>query len=348
MTDEDVRGEPEPARPDDAQDGGSSLPAVRVWPPGGSADAAQTVAARCAACGLDWRVHRSMCGFRMRCTCGQWIDVPPDPEALAPRAPDAAPVALPATRVPAPDPDGLVRMQLEPGEVLDEDLPVDLPLGPGVLERANVATRARWTTRTLVEFVALVGAILGPQLVVWLMSAGNETILLLPVTSFVSAFLVAIVVLASGPYGRLGLRGAAPVHWLAAIALAGGWFVAAQGFLWLLTHSLGDAAEDQFMPRLLEELGRGWTLVVVAVMPALLEEAVFRGVLQGRLLALLGRRAGLSVTALAFALCHGMPAVLPLHFGLGLTLGVLRERAGSLLPGVLMHFCYNATIVLTS
>ena len=67
--------------------------------------------------------------------------------------------------------------------------------------------------------------------------------------------------------------------------------------------------------------------------------------LQGRLIALYGRNLGLFVTATAFALVHGQPAVLPIHLSLGLYLGWLRERSNSLLPGMLMHFLYNGTLV---
>ena len=67
--------------------------------------------------------------------------------------------------------------------------------------------------------------------------------------------------------------------------------------------------------------------------------------LQGRLMALFGRFGGLFVTASAFAIVHGAPAVLPIHLSIGLYLGWLRERADSLLPCILMHFLYNGTLV---
>jgi membrane protease YdiL (CAAX protease family) len=82
------------------------------------------------------------------------------------------------------------------------------------------------------------------------------------------------------------------------------------------------------------------------VAPAVLEEVMFRGMLQGRLLALMGLRTGMLTTAAAFAVCHGGTLALPIHFGLGLYLGWLRQRSGSVLPGMLAHFSYNAMIVL--
>jgi membrane protease YdiL (CAAX protease family) len=106
------------------------------------------------------------------------------------------------------------------------------------------------------------------------------------------------------------------------------------------------AADTDFLAELVTRLGLPASLFVIAVCPAVLEEIVFRGMLQGRLMALLGHRVGFLVTAAAFAICHGAPIVLLVHFALGLYLGWLRERSGSLLPGMLMHFTYNGTLVV--
>ena len=67
--------------------------------------------------------------------------------------------------------------------------------------------------------------------------------------------------------------------------------------------------------------------------------------LQGRLQALLGRREALLLTAILFTLVHLSPVVFPLHFGLGMYLGWLRLRSGSLLPGMLLHFTYNGLVI---
>ena len=104
--------------------------------------------------------------------------------------------------------------------------------------------------------------------------------------------------------------------------------------------SLHDSSPWNF----LKERRRG-PLFVVAVTPAVLEEVIFRGMLQGRLMALMGRFGGFFVTAVAFAVVHGQPVALPIHLSLGLYLGWLRERANSLLPCMLMHFLYNGTLV---
>ena len=92
-------------------------------------------------------------------------------------------------------------------------------------------------------------------------------------------------------------------------------------------------------------MGLPAALFVVAVTPAVLEEIIFRGMLQGRLMALFGRGGGLFVTAAAFAIVHQSGPILPIHLGAGLYLGWLRERSDSLFPGMLMHFLYNGTLV---
>ncbi|MEO0653200.1 MAG: CPBP family glutamic-type intramembrane protease, partial [Planctomycetota bacterium] len=54
----------------------------------------------------------------------------------------------------------------------------------------------------------------------------------------------------------------------------------------------------------------------------------------------------IAIQAALFAAAHGSVHRLAVTFGLGLLLGTLRVRTGSLLPCVLVHFGYNATLVL--
>jgi membrane protease YdiL (CAAX protease family) len=178
----------------------------------------------------------------------------------------------------------------------------------------------------------------------WL-SRGREFELLLPFTSVVSGVLVASVVVCAGPYGSLGFARAAPRHFGEALLAATVGLAAAAGWLAVL-HGVPDGVETDAVQRLTDRLGVPVALFVVAATPAVLEEVMFRGMLQGRLLALCGVRIGLLLTAVAFALCHAQPNFLPIHLGLGLYLGWLRERAGSLLPGMLAHFAYNGAIVV--
>jgi membrane protease YdiL (CAAX protease family) len=216
---------------------------------------------------------------------------------------------------------------------------LDAPLRPGKVRNRSPTWQARWIDRTLLECLALLLALLGPPAAAFLLARGTEYELLLPLTSLVSAVLVAAIAVAT-PYGRLGFQRGAWRHYVEAVVAAG--LGVAFAVAWV--RLLGEAPADP-ISRLRTTLGLLPTLLVVAVAPAVLEEIAFRGLLQGRLLALLGERAGVVTTAIAFAVCHGMPLVLPIHFALGLYLGWLRLRAGTLLPGMLMHFVYNGTLV---
>ncbi len=87
------------------------------------------------------------------------------------------------------------------------------------------------------------------------------------------------------------------------------------------------------------------------VLAPILEELVFRGLAQTALLGSFGSSAHWSVTLVAaavFALMHiGQPwQVLPSLFLLGVALGWLYERTGSLLPSIFVHAGFNAVNVM--
>jgi membrane protease YdiL (CAAX protease family) len=328
-------------------DGSSELPAFRTWPPGRTFPDAEALAATCSGCSAHWRVHQSLGGFRLLCACGAWLEVPRPTTALptvaGPQAVEAA--ALPAPIGSVRDERGLVLLPGDDGETVFAPIRTDLPMAPGTLRRASASNQARWSTRTVLEMTALLLALLGPQLAAFLLADGREFELLLPFAGFVSGLLVALVVAVAGPVGLLGFR-PAPLRYIGEVALAtGAALLLAHGWIYVLEHTLPEISTDG-LERLIARLGLPMALLTIAVFPAVLEEIVFRGFLQGRLLALYGTGVGLVVTAAAFAICHGMPAVLPIHFGLGLWLGWLRQRSGSLWPGVLLHFLYNGTLVV--
>jgi len=87
--------------------------------------------------------------------------------------------------------------------------------------------------------------------------------------------------------------------------------------------------------------------VSAAVVAPILEEGIFRGLMQTVILNVLGRSqrwAVVVVSALIFSLVHvGQPwQVLPGLFVLGVVLGWLYERTGSLLPSIIVHAGFNA------
>lgn len=85
-----------------------------------------------------------------------------------------------------------------------------------------------------------------------------------------------------------------------------------------------------------------WVAVLsIVVCPAIFEELAFRGFLMARLTSLIGPRDALLMQASLFAILHMSPLILPSHFVIGLGLGVMRQRTGSLIPGMLAHAAWN-------
>lgn len=82
-------------------------------------------------------------------------------------------------------------------------------------------------------------------------------------------------------------------------------------------------------------------LLGLAVLPALLEETAFRGILLGRLGRAWGPGVAIPATALLFAAFHLSPAQFIVPLALGLLYGWLRWRTASLWPCILAHAVHN-------
>lgn len=91
-----------------------------------------------------------------------------------------------------------------------------------------------------------------------------------------------------------------------------------------------------------------WTIALVVIVPPLVEELAFRGIAYGALREVMTVREAMIVSSFAFALLHlSIPSLLT-HMPLGLYLVWLRERTGSLWPGVFAHACHNALVVIAA
>lgn len=88
------------------------------------------------------------------------------------------------------------------------------------------------------------------------------------------------------------------------------------------------------------------SLISIAVFPALFEEIAFRGVLFTQLNRVMSTTATIGVTAIAFSILHLSPISLIWIFPIGLVTGWLRMKTGVIWYGMILHFTYNATIVL--
>lgn len=84
-------------------------------------------------------------------------------------------------------------------------------------------------------------------------------------------------------------------------------------------------------------------LLALAVLPAVLEEALFRGVVLQTLLDSGSRFGAWLLTTLFFSLLHGNLAALPAHLLFGGALTLAEMRTGNLLVPMVMHAVYNAS-----
>lgn len=341
--------------------------APRTWPPGLVIAAENRVGATCAACDADWIVHRRLAGFRFSCgACGVWVQVGVTPDAvpleLAPSASlevrgsgELARVAgaeggidgalRPVEEMPR-DADGRVLVDLPLGRLYEGRIPTNLPLAPGALRHAEVEARRSWTNRTLVEIGAMFTALVAPHVALLLM-AERDAARLSPLASLVGGLLVVLIGMSAPHYTFKGMRPARPRFFFEGALVCALFVGAAIGWTSVVDGATGvrEMMEGEW-GELRELLGTPLLLAVLAIAPALFEELAFRGLLQGRLSALLGKTTGIGVTAAFFALAHGISWASPVHVAAGAYLGILRDRSGSLLPGMLLHFGYNATLVL--
>ena len=131
---------------------------------------------------------------------------------------------------------------------------------------------------------------------------------------------------------------------------------------WCIIAALGALAPSLFLQELLmpawpewiqqivDETNQQFSLImttrggyfVVALLAPVTEEVVFRGAVLGYLLK--SRRSAIIavvVSALLFALAHLNPAQMPHAFLIGLLLGWLYLRTGSILPGIIYHWANN-------
>lgn len=103
------------------------------------------------------------------------------------------------------------------------------------------------------------------------------------------------------------------------------------------------------LPNLVEQefdliLQNRWGYVVIGLLASLSEEVVFRGAILRSLLrsSRLSVWGAIALSALMFSVIHLNPAQLPHAFIIGLLLGWMYYRTGSILPGVAYHWANNS------
>lgn len=119
-----------------------------------------------------------------------------------------------------------------------------------------------------------------------------------------------------------------------------------------LQKIMDNPALRQMVDRLTSNTSLPLQLLCLAVAPAICEELFFRGFLWNGLQSMLpGKFRPLLISTAVFAAAHVVTDAsltverLPGTFMLGLLLGLLRLQTGSVVPGMLLHFCNNAVLL---
>lgn len=133
-------------------------------------------------------------------------------------------------------------------------------------------------------------------------------------TLHVTGVAVAFVVLLSGYYALLHELGLPPIHYLAQ-------YRAAHWPLWA-------------------------AFLLISVLPGIVEEIGFRGIIQSSLTRITGAREAWLIQAALFSVLHLTPLIFPDHFVMGLCFGYLRRRFRSLYPGMALHATWNALVLV--
>jgi ABC-2 type transport system permease protein/sodium transport system permease protein len=151
----------------------------------------------------------------------------------------------------------------------------------------------------------------------------------------------------------LGLRGAHPLSFVAVILLGlSVWPVAHEVFLlseeWGLTFSgLKEMADAKDMIQQLRAMPLGLVLLTLALVPAVFEELCFRGFLISSLRTVVSAGWAAVIAAVLFGLFHEVisPGRLMTSTFIGLVLGWVRVRTGSVLPCIVLHAVHNGLLL---
>ncbi len=144
---------------------------------------------------------------------------------------------------------------------------------------------------------------------------------------------------------RLGLHRPSLPWSVWTLLLLGSVFVfhIAVGLVWLVEQVIpGDGS----LLRLYENISTPWAFVLIAVVgifPGISEELFFRGFMQRRLLHRYSPVTAIGISTILFALLHVTPHGIALASVMGVWLGVVAWRIGSIWPSVACHAFVNST-----
>jgi len=174
--------------------------------------------------------------------------------------------------------------------------------------------------------------------------------LVAPGSGFVIAELVLVAIPVTVAISRghgLGALGIAParVVYIVSAVLIGltAWYVN-----WRLVRWVNPPGNTDAIDETTGRLSLGAALVMIAVVPPICEEVLFRGVLARALAVRLPAIVAIGISAAAFSAYHLSTIQAIPTFTLGLALGLLAIRANSIVPGIVAHALNNAVAIVIS
>ena len=181
---------------------------------------------------------------------------------------------------------------------------------------------------------------------------GESAMELLFLSAWTMPMLFVVLPAAAAWYGKIDLRTTFALHLpsarylLAAILIGTSAFVPAHWINvaqqeWVgLPKSLADSAAQ--LAETIRTLPVGAALFLLAALPALCEELLFRGFLLNGLRSSAGKATAIIVSALIFGVFHFILFKFPVTIALGIVLGLLCVQSRSILPPMIAHFLHNA------
>lgn len=114
---------------------------------------------------------------------------------------------------------------------------------------------------------------------------------------------------------------------------------------WSIWQLIKDVAENPFERLSDVGISRGTLIVTFCLLPAVLEEVAYRGLMQHWLQTAIAPWKALVVASFLFAITHLAVASTPYLFLVGMLLGWTKQKTGSLYPSMAIHFLHNLAVI---
>ena len=173
--------------------------------------------------------------------------------------------------------------------------------------------------------------------------AGGLIGVMVAIAAVITILFLAILYLASKKnfFEEINLRKYSPLKALGCVGIGVLIYLTDVGFLSILPESvLNDYGNSQVGNLFSQAFGLAIICNIFAA--PILEEIIFRGLICDRLRRGIPTWLAVAISAALFSLAHGQPVQMVYTFTMGLILGYIFVRTGSILPTIIIHMANNA------